>query len=90
MKMIDYVGKTDYSLIQFSYNLTTEVSFKIKTKKLFYSEQVWKYIHTRVDGFINHLNVRDSLKSIYRRQILTMISIKVTSLIHKNKMLGCI
>lgn len=90
MLIQDYVGNDEYAIICFSFLLIKKVNYKIQSKKLFYVDQVWRYVETRINSFLQQLSLDDVQNKLYKHQMLSLIETKISPTIAKHKLFHCV
>lgn len=86
MSLSEFCGKTEFSILQFTYYLTDDVKEKIIQKSLYYHEQVERYIYKNIDLFLRNYNFNDALAQTYKHEIFNTIMFRLKDLI-KNKII---
>ncbi|MGM7636044.1 hypothetical protein [Bacillus sp. Hm123] len=84
MTVAEFCGTLDYSVSQFAVRLSKEVEEKIKTRELFYQDQMNRYIDRRIELFMKTLHLTPALYSVYRREILHHVLFKIKPVLKKN------
>ncbi|WP_100330707.1 hypothetical protein [Bacillus xiapuensis] len=83
MTVAEFCGSINYSVAQFSVQLSKEVEEKIRRRTLFYREQIIRYIKQRIDQFTNTMQLSPAILSVYRREILHHVLFKVKPIMNK-------
>lgn len=84
MTVAEFCGTLDYSVSQFAVRLSKEVEEKIKTRELFYQDQMNRYINRRIELFMKTLHLTPALYSVYRREIHHHVLFKIKPVLKKN------
>ncbi|WP_394232335.1 hypothetical protein [Niallia oryzisoli] len=90
MKIAEYCGNFELSIIQFIYSLTDEVNEKIKKRKLFYKEQIIRYIQKCIDSFFIQHNLKAALLQAYKNDVFNTIMFKLKNILKENHIFQCI
>lgn len=90
MSLSEFCGKTEFSILQFTYYLTDDVKEKIIQKKLFYNEQIKRYIYKQVDLFFQNDNFNTAIVQTYKYEIYTTIVFRLKDLINKKVIFSCL
>ncbi|TYR80845.1 hypothetical protein FZC66_10835 [Priestia megaterium] len=90
MNMADYCGSMDYSILQFSIELTTDVRSKIISRTLFYEEQVVRYIKKQILSFFNNFSIKPALQCTYQAEMLQTVLFKLQPTIKEQQLFQCI
>ncbi|MFC0274299.1 hypothetical protein ACFFIX_23410 [Metabacillus herbersteinensis] len=89
MQLSEYLGQIDYEIIQFTFSLIKDVDSKIHTHTLFYKNQVLQYVQNEIDCYIKNLQLKRSLKSVYKIEMQQLMSMKLRVLFDKHSLLQC-
>lgn len=90
MSLSEFCGKTEFSILQFTYYLTDDVKDKIDQKKLFYNEQIERYIYKQVDLFFQNYDFNNAIVQTYKYEIYTTIIFRLKDLINKKIIFSCV
>lgn len=90
MKIQDFISQQDYKLIQFSFSLIRDVEQKIHKKHLIYENQVKSYVSNKVEEFIIQLDVKRSLQSIYKAELVLLMKQHLNGMLKRNCLLKCV
>ncbi|MRX72902.1 hypothetical protein GJU40_12200 [Bacillus lacus] len=90
MKLNEYMTQSTYDCIQFAYELLRETESQILANKLYYRNQVKKYLSVRIDQYLGPLKVKCSLKAVMKAEIQLLIERKVNTLMDEHSFLNCL
>lgn len=91
MTMYEYCGALDLSLLEFVFSMTDDIREKISQKKLFYKEQIMRYVHKRIDLFFKQQTVTNPLLQVYKFEVYNTIMFRVNNeLKGQRAMLQCV
>lgn len=90
MSLSEFCGKTEFSILQFTYYMMEDVKEKINRKKLFYNEQVKRYIDKQVDLFFRNYDFNEALIQTYKYEIYNTIVFKLRNLLKKKVIFSCV
>lgn len=89
MSLSEFCGKTEFSILQFTYYMTDDVREKINRKKLFYNDQIKRYIHKQVDLFFRNYDFNNALVQTYKYEIYNTVIFRLKELINKKIIFSC-
>ncbi|WP_243385115.1 hypothetical protein [Bacillus kexueae] len=90
MDIKNYMEEIEYKLIHFSYELTTDIHQKIKTKVFYYQNQIETYVSKQIKWFINGLAIKPALKYVYTVQLSQLVQNKMKDIYQKHVLLKSI
>ncbi|RSK27269.1 hypothetical protein EJF36_10465 [Bacillus sp. HMF5848] len=90
MSLTDFIGVRDLSMIYFSCTLISEIEKGIHQKKFYYQEQIFTYVKKQIDMYIQTLDVRAALKSIYRTELNHLLNKKLYNLFKEYNVFACL
>ncbi|RHW35874.1 hypothetical protein D1B33_12300 [Lysinibacillus yapensis] len=77
MSLRDYCGKTDFSILQFIFKMTEDITEKVKDKKLHHKEDIAQYIHEHMDHFFQKFQLKQALLQTYKNEVFNSIMFKL-------------
>lgn len=89
MKLSEYCGNTEFSILQFIFRITDDIKEKIAQKKLFYKEQVTRYITKQIDLFFQNFTLSQALLQTYKYEAFNSIIFKLKSILEKDIIFRC-
>ncbi|MCQ6279347.1 hypothetical protein [Bacillus sp. EB600] len=90
MKIDEYCGKLDYSILQFIFSFIDHTREKIEKKELFYKEQIARYVQRQIDFFFKEYNIKTALLQSYKYEIYNTIMFKLKNILKENHVLLCV
>lgn len=90
MKIPEYCGKEEFSVLQFIIALTDEIQKKIEQKKLFYREQIIRFAKIKIDFFFRGFQMKDALLAVYKNEVFNTIMFKINHLLKEYNILQCL
>ena len=90
MKAADFCGKTDLSILQFIFSITDDIQQKIEQKKLFYKEQIIRYVNKQIDFFFKTFNLTTALLHTYKYEAYNTIMFKLKNILKENNIFQCV
>ncbi len=90
MTLIEYCGNTEFSILHFIFSLTDEVSEKIAEKKLFYKEQIKRYVKKQIDFFFKGYHLKNALLHTYKYEAYNTIMFKLKGILKKHNVFQCV
>ena len=90
MTLIDYCGKMEYSILNFVFSFTDDVSVKIEQKELFYKEQITRYVKKHIDYFFKAYHLKRALLNTYKYETYNTIMFKLKSVLKENNVFHCV
>ncbi|WP_077213526.1 hypothetical protein [Bacillus dakarensis] len=86
----EFCGELEFSILQFTFSLCDDINEKIKQKKLFYKEQIDRYVHKRIDIFFTGNTLKKGLLQIYKSEMYNTIMFKLRQMLKEYKILQCL
>ncbi|WP_428911648.1 hypothetical protein [Niallia sp. Krafla_26] len=90
MKITEYCGNIEFSILHFIFSLTDEISEKIAQKKLFYKEQIKRYIRKQIDFFFRAFKLKKALLYTYKYETYNTIMFKLKSTLKEHNVFQCV
>lgn len=90
MTIIDYIGKTDYDVIRFTFSLLNDIDNKLQNKQLFYRNQVMDYVKQQITLYVQSLSLKKPIETLYAVEIEQLLHHKLKTLFQKHAVLSCI
>jgi hypothetical protein len=90
MKMVEYCGKLEFSILQFVMSFTDEIREKIEKKQLFYKEQIIRYVQKQIDFFFKAYNLKHGLLNSYKYEVYNSIMFKLRTILKEHNILQCV
>jgi hypothetical protein len=89
MELAEYCGNIDFSILQFIFSLTDDIKEKISQKKLFYKEQITRYITQQIDYFFKSFTFNKALLQTYKNEAFNTIMFKLKNTIKEHIIFQC-
>ena len=89
MDLAEYCGSTEFSILQFIFLITDDIKEKIDQKKLFYKEQVVRYITQQTDCFFRKFTLNQALLQTYKYEVFNTIMFKLKNILKKHIIFQC-
>lgn len=77
MRLHDYCGRTEFSILQFTFHVTKDITKKIEEKKLRHKEEIVQYIHNRMDHFFKMFNFKQAVLQTYKNEVFNSVIFKL-------------
>jgi hypothetical protein len=90
MKIQEYCGNIDFSILQFIHSFTDHIRKKITKKELFYREQIERYAKKRIDFFLKGFNLKSALFSTYKYEVFNTIMFKLNKILQEHNVMRCV
>jgi hypothetical protein len=90
MTLTDYCGKMEYSILNFVFSFTDDVSEKIEQKELFYKEQITRYVKKHIDFFFKAYHLKRALLNAYKNETYNTIMFKLRGVLKENNVFHCV
>lgn len=90
MDLNNFIDEQELRIISFTYFLVQEIETKIETKVIYYRAQIDRYLEQQVGLFLRDISANLSLKSVYKRQILSNVHFKLKRVFNSQPLLNCI
>lgn len=89
MKIEEFCGNMEFSIIQFTFSFTNHIREKIKSKELFYKEQIIRYVQKQIEFFLNGFNLKSTLLYTYKYEVYNTIMFKLKTTFKENNIFQC-
>ena len=76
MSLHEY-GRTEFSILQFTFKVTDDIKEKIAQKKLLHNDDIVQYIHRQMDHFFQKFNLKPALLQTYKNEVLNSVMFKL-------------
>jgi hypothetical protein len=90
MNLAEYCGNIEFSILQFIFSTTGEIKEKITQKKLFYKEQIIRYISQQIDHFFKRFTIKKALLQAYRNDVFNTIMFKLKHTLKERIIFQCL
>jgi hypothetical protein len=90
VNLIEYCGKTEYSIIQFTFSIIDDIQEKINQKKFIYKDQIIRYINQRIDYYFKHFTLKHALLQTYKNEVFNSVMFKLKTTIKENIIFKCV
>ncbi len=90
MNLVEFCGNTEFSILQFIFSTTDEIKEKISEKKLFYKEQIIRYISQEIDHFFKRFTIKKALLQAYRNDAFNTIMFKLKHTLKERIIFQCV
>ncbi|HWL23714.1 MAG TPA: hypothetical protein VNR38_08185 [Ureibacillus sp.] len=90
MTVNEYCGSMESSILDFIFSLTDEILEKIQYRKLFYQEQIARYVQKQIDFFFNTYNLKTALLYSYKHEAYNTIMFKLKNHLKEHNILQCV
>lgn len=90
MRIQDFMLHPDYELVQFSFSLVRDVEQKLRSKHLFYENQVKNYVKDQINAFIIKMNVKKALSTVYKAELHMLVKHRLDALTQRYSLLKCV
>jgi hypothetical protein len=77
MRLHEYCGRTDFSILQFTFKVTDDIKEKMGQKKLLHKNDIVQYIHGQMDHFFQKFNFKPALLQTYKNEVLNSVMFKL-------------
>jgi hypothetical protein len=82
MKIPEYCGKEEFSVLQFIIALTDEIQK--------YLEQIIRFAKIKIDFFFRGFQMKDALLAVYKNEVFNTIMFKINHLLKEYNILQCL
>lgn len=89
MTMSEYCGSFESSILHFIFSFTDDIREKITQKKLFYVEQIKRYVKKHIDFFFKAYNLKKALLNTYKYETYNTIMFKLRSIFKEHNIFQC-
>lgn len=90
MTVAEYCGNIESSILHFIFSFTDEIREKIALKKLFYKEQIKRYVKKQIDYFFRTFNIKRALLYTYKYETYNTIMFKLKSILKEHNVFQCV
>jgi hypothetical protein len=90
MKLSEYCGKIESSILNFIFSFTDDIREKVEQKKLFYKEQIKRYVKKQIDFFFKSYNLKSALLYTYKYETYNTIMFKLKSVLKEHNIFRCV
>ena len=90
MSISEYCGNTEFYILQFIFSTTDKIKEKISQKKLFYKEQIIRYISQQIDHFFKRFTIKKALLQAYRNDAFNTIMFKLNHTLKERIIFQCV
>lgn len=90
MKIQEYCGNIDFSILQFTFSFTEHIRKKITKKELFYQEQIERYAQKRIEFFLKRFDLKSALFFTYKYEVFNTIMFKLKNILQEQNVLRCV
>lgn len=90
MKVAEFCGNVEYTILQFIFSFTDDVREKIVEKKLFYKEQIVRYVQKQIDLFFGTFHFKGALLQVYKNEAYRTIMFKINNTLKEHNIFQCI
>ena len=77
MRLHEYCGRTEFSILQFTFKVTDDIKEKMAQKKLLHNDDIVQYIHRQMDHFFQKFNLKPALLQTYKNEVLNSVMFKL-------------
>ncbi|MEH7111441.1 hypothetical protein V7124_03555 [Neobacillus niacini] len=77
MRLQEYCGRTEFSILQFTIKVTDDIKEKMVQKKLLHKVDIVQYIHQQMDHFFQKFNLKPALLQTYKNEVLNSVMFKL-------------
>ena len=77
MRLHEFCGRTEFSIIQFTINVSDDIKGKMMQKKLLHKDDIVQYIHLQMDHFFQNFNLKQALLQTYRNEVINSVMFKL-------------
>jgi hypothetical protein len=90
MNISEYCGIMEFSILQFVFSTTADIHEKIKQKRLFYKEQIIRYVQKQIDLFFKQHRFKKAILHVYKYEVYNTIMFKLKSTLKENRIFQCV
>ena len=90
MDVAEYCGTTEFPILQFIFSLTDDIREKMSQKKLFYKEQVIRYVDKQIEFYFKSQNLKCALLQTYKYEAYNTIMFKINYILKENHIFQCV
>jgi hypothetical protein len=77
MTIAAYCGDFEFTVLEFVFTITKDVEKKIKKRKLFYEEQITRYVKKKVDQFFLGFKMHEHILTVYKYEAYNTIMFRL-------------
>lgn len=77
MQIYEYCSVLDVAILQFTFAIIEDIREKITQRKLFYREQITRYLQKRITLFLQHQPLKGALLQVYKSELYNTIMFKL-------------
>jgi hypothetical protein len=90
MELSEFCGKTEYSILQFIFFVTDEIRKKVEQKKLFYKEQIIRYVKKQIHFFLKPYNFEIAQLILLKNEMFNTIMFKLKYILKEYCVFQCL
>lgn len=90
MTITEYCGNVESSILHFIFSLTDEINEKIAQKKLFYKDQIKRYVKKQIDFFFKAYRLKTALLQSYKYEAYNTIMFKLQNTLKEYNIFQCV
>ncbi|MBZ5749506.1 MULTISPECIES: hypothetical protein [Metabacillus] len=90
MEIAEYCGKTESSILTFIISFTDDIREKIAQRKLFYKEQIVRYVKKHIDFFFKAYKLKEALLKSYKHEVFNTIMFRLKNNLKEHRVFQCI
>lgn len=89
MKIYEYCSVLDVAILQFTFAIIEDIREKITERKLFYREQINRYLQKRIALFLQQQNqpLKGALLQVYKSELYNTIMFKLNKELKEHQIL---
>ena len=77
MRLHEYYGRTELSILQFTIKVTDDIKEKMTQKKLLHNDDIVQYIRRQMDHFFQKFYLKPALLQTYKNEVLNSVMFKL-------------
>ncbi|WP_338472491.1 hypothetical protein R4Z10_07045 [Niallia sp. XMNu-256] len=77
MGLHEYCGRTEYSIIRFTFKVTADIKEKMMQNKLLHKDDIVQYLHRQMDRYFKKFNMKPALLQTYKNEVLNSVMFKL-------------
>ena len=77
MRLHQYYGRIEFSILQFTFKVTDDIKEKMAQKKLLHNDDIIQYIHRQMDHFFQKFHLKPALLQTYKNEVLNSVMFKL-------------
>lgn len=90
MTLTEYCGNIDSCILNFIFSFTDDITEKIEQRKLFYREQIKRYVKKQIDLFFKAYNLKSALLNTYKYETYNTIMFKLRRVLKEHNVFHCV